>query len=157
MSVDPLAVGSPSLLTAAMLRWFQQISVQGILTTDTDLVIRSWNRCLEEHTGRAASEVIGRPLLEVVPELASRGLDEYFRSALAGQPRVLSHRFHRYLIPGRPGAPEKAQSAQIAPLEADGVIVGTIAVVDDVSERVASERVLKSRRGATSEAGFRRE
>ena len=143
MSVDPLAVGSPELLTAAMLRWFQQISVQGILTTDTDLVIRSWNRCLEEHTGRTAAEVIGQPLLVVVPELATRGLDDYFRSALAGQPRVLSHRFHRYLIPGRPGAPEKAQSAQIAPLEADGVIVGTIAVVDDVSERVASEREMR--------------
>ena len=143
MSAEPVALGPPALLSAAMLRWFQQISVQLIFTTDTQLVIRSWNRCCEEHTGRSAAEVVGLPLLEVVPELASRGLDEYFRSALAGQSRVLSHRFHRYLIPGRPGAPEKAQSAQIAPLEADGAIVGIIAVIDDVSERVASEREMR--------------
>ena len=143
MSAEPVALGPPALLSAAMLRWFQQISVQLIFTTDTQLVIRSWNRCCEEHTGRSAAEVVGLPLLDVVPELASRGLDEYFRSALAGQSRVLSHRFHRYLIPGRPGAPEKAQSAQIAPLEADGAIVGIIAVIDDVSERVASEREMR--------------
>src|SRR3954468_5295711 len=131
------------LLSAAMLRWFEELSVQGIFTTDNALIVRSWNHRLEELTGRAASEAIGRPLFEVVPDLTARGLDAHFRAALAGEPRVLSHRFHRYLIPGRPGAAEPIQSAQIAPLMAAGTIVGTITIVDDVSERVASERALR--------------
>jgi PAS domain S-box-containing protein len=135
--------GRHNLLNAAMMRWFQELSVQGIFTTDTSLVIRSWNRRLEELTGLAAEGVIGQPLFEVVPDIQARGLDTHFRAALAGEPRVLAQRFHRYLVPGRPGSPEPAQVARIAPLESDGTIIGTIAIVDDVSERMASERQLR--------------
>ena len=140
---DPIALGRPDPLTTAMLRWFDDLTVQGILTTDAALVIRSWNRHLEEHSGIAAADVVGRPLAEGVPEIAARGLDAHFRAALAGEPRVLSHRFHRYLIPSRAGQPESAQTVRIAPLEADGVVVGTIAIVEDVSERVATEREMR--------------
>jgi PAS domain S-box-containing protein len=126
-----------------MLRWFDDLTIQGILTTDGALVIRSWNRHLEEHTGITAPEAIGRPLVEVVPEIAARGLDVHFRAALAGEPRVLSHRFHRYLIPARTGHAESAQTVRIAPLEVDGAIVGTIAIVEDVTERVAAEREMR--------------
>lgn len=140
---EPVSLKGSDILTAAMLRWFQELSVQGIFTTDTALVIRSWNRRLEEHTGLAAADAIGQPLLAVLPDLSVRGLDAHFRAALAGEPRVLAHRFHRYLIAGRPGTPEPAQSARIAPLESEGAIIGTIAIVDDVSERVASERELR--------------
>ena len=69
-----------------------------------------------------------------------------------GEARVLSHRFHRYLIPARAGAPERAQSARIAPLEIDGAIVGTITIIEDVSERVASERELRSQIEASETA-----
>jgi PAS domain S-box-containing protein len=140
---EPLAVGRPDLLTTAMLRWFDDLSVQGILTTDADLVVRSWNRHLAEHSGIAAEDAIGQPLVAVVPEIAGRGLDAHFRAALAGEPRVLSHRFHRYLIPARVNQPESAQTVRIAPLEVNGAIVGTIAIVEDVSERVATEREMR--------------
>ena len=140
---EPVAVGRPDLLTTAMLRWFDDLTVQGILTTDQALVIRSWNRHLEEHSGIAAVDAIGRPLVDVVPEIRARTLDVHFRAALAGEPRVLSHRFHRYLIPARTGQPESAQTVRIAPLEVNGAIVGTIAIVEDVSERVATEREMR--------------
>jgi len=135
--------GRPDLLTTAMLRWFDDLAVQGILTTDAALVIRSWNSHLQEHSGLAAADVIGRPLFEVLPDLVTRGLDTHFRAALAGEARVLSHRFHRYLIASRASHPESAQTARIAPLEIDGTIVGTIAIVEDVSERVATEREMR--------------
>ena len=140
---EPVAVGRPDLLATAMLRWFDDLTVQGLLTTDEMLAVRSWNRHLEEHSGIAAADAIGRPLVEVVPDIGSRGLDAHFRAALAGEPRVLSHRFHRYLIPARAGQPEAAQTVRIAPLEVDGGIVGTIAIVEDVSERVAAEREMR--------------
>src|SRR5207253_2353141 len=122
---------------------FQELSAQGIFTTDTDLVLRSWNRRLEELSGLAAEDAVGRPLFDVLPDLVERGLDAHFRAALAGEPRVLSHRFHRYLVRGHGRSPEPAQSARIAPLESDGTVVGTITIVDDVSERVASERQMR--------------
>jgi hypothetical protein len=139
---------TPSLsglsLDGAVARWFNDLSTQGIFTTDTTLVVRSWNRALEEHTGVEAALVLGRPLFEVIPELVTRGLDSHYRAALSGEARVLAHRFHQYLIPGRSGAPPPSQTARIAPLQADGTIVGTITVVEDVGERVASERELRS-------------
>ena len=140
---EPADIARPDLLNAAMVRWFEELSAQGVFTTDTTLTIRSWNRRLEEHTGLAAETVVGRALFEVIPEIQARGLDTHFRAALAGEPRVLAQRFHRYLVPGKPGTPEPAQAARIAPLESDGAIIGTIAIVDDVSERVASERQLR--------------
>lgn len=142
----------PDLLTTAMLRWFTELSNQGIFTTDAALVIRSWNKYLEEHSGLSAADVVGRGLLEVFPDLATRGLDAHFRAALEGEARILSHGFHRYLIPARPGVPEGAQSARIAPLEIKGAIVGVIAIVEDVSDRVASERELRSQIEASETA-----
>src|SRR6185503_13328139 len=97
-------------------RWFQELSTQGIFTTDTALVITSWNRRLEEISGLTAAEVVGRPLLHAIPELG-------------GEPRVLAQGFHRYLIPAAPGAPNPSQSARIAPLEFEARVIGTIAIV----------------------------
>jgi PAS domain S-box-containing protein len=143
--VSERTIAVPDVLAAATLRWFSDLSIQGLVTTDAGLIVRGWNRFMEDLTGHAAADVIGRGLLDVVPDLRERRMDAHFRAALAGEARVLAHRFHRYLIPGRAGTPEPAQSARITPLEADGAIVGTLTVIDDVSERVASERELRSR------------
>ena len=144
------ASARPEHLTAAMLHWFDELADAGILTTDHQLVIRAWNGWLEQHLGLRRAEVIGRPLLEVFPDLVTRGFEPHYRAALNGEARVLAHRFHRYLI-ARPGA-EAIQSARIAPLEFDGAIVGTITVIQDVSERVASERELRRQIETAEEA-----
>jgi PAS domain S-box-containing protein len=133
------------VLAAATLRWFSDLSQQGLVTTDAALLVRGWNRFMEDLTGIRAADAVGRDLFTVVPQLTERRMDAHFRAALAGESRILAHRFHRYLIPARPGAPEPAQSARITPLEAGGAIVGTLTVIEDVSERVASERELRTR------------
>jgi PAS domain S-box-containing protein len=134
---------SESRFSAATLDWIDQVATQGIFTTDRDLRVRTWNRWIEQYSGRAAADVIGRPLLEVLPELVSRRVDGHYRAALTGEPRVLAHTFHKYLVAAPAGAPEPAQSARIAPLASDGEIIGTITVIEDVSERVARERELR--------------
>lgn len=151
------AVGltSDEMIGAACQRWFADLSDRGIFTTDAALVVRTWNRWLEAQTGISAEHAIGRPLLELCPSIVERDLDQYFRDALGGEVRLLSERFHKYLIPIERHAPsaglgEMAQTARIAPLVIDGTIVGTITVIDDVSERVVSERELRSQI-ATSE------
>ena len=50
---------SPTLLNTAMLRWLDELSGQGVFTTDTELVLRSWNRWLERFTGLPSANVIG--------------------------------------------------------------------------------------------------
>ena len=146
------ALDAPDVLSIATLRWFNELSLQGMIITDTALVVRGWNRFMEDLTGLAAADVVGRPLFDVVPDLAARRLDAHYLAALGGEARVLAHRFHRYLIPARQGLSEPVQSARITPLEARGEIVGTLTVIDDVSERVASERELRSRIEAAERA-----
>ena len=128
--------------------WLEDLLPQGILLTDSDLTVRGWNLWLETHGGHRAEEVIGRPLLEVYPDLRERRLDHYYQSALGGQVELIAHRFHRYLLPMPPvladsGAEYMQQSARIAPLWQAGHVVGTVTVIEDVSERVSYERDLR--------------
>jgi PAS domain S-box-containing protein len=137
--------GMPALLNAALLQWLEGMAAQGILTTDRALVIRGWNRWLETHTGFSAEQMIGQPLLTAFPELVTRGFELHYRAALSGQSRFFTHTFHRYLIPGRIAAGgEIAQNARLVPLTVDGTVVGTLTVIEDISDRVASERELRS-------------
>jgi diguanylate cyclase (GGDEF)-like protein/PAS domain S-box-containing protein len=136
-------------LTVATLRAFNENAPQGILTTDSQLNICYWNQWLEIHSGRMASEMMGRNLLEVYPELVQRKLDRFYQQALAGQGVVLSHRFHHHLLTMRPtlsdiGLETMEQSVRIAPLVEQNQIIGTITVIKDVTERVTREAELLS-------------
>ncbi|MFQ5596235.1 MAG: diguanylate cyclase, partial [Anaerolineae bacterium] len=132
----------------ATLRWLYDYAAQGVFATDAELTIRAWNRWLELHSGQTAADMIGRNLFEAYPELVTRRLDQVYERALAGQSVVLSQRFHRYLLPMPPGNSSTTfahmqQSARIAPLMDGERVVGTISVIDDVTDRAAREDELK--------------
>ena len=136
-----------SALSDAMLRWFDDLAVQGIMATDTNLRVVSWNHWLEVHSGRRAADVVGRLLTEVWPDLPARGFDQYYADALAGRVRVVAQALHGYLLPLRSRLPAfeyMPQSARIAPLASGGSIAGTITVIDDVTERIVREDELRS-------------
>ena len=147
-AVDPVSLGG------ATLQWFNDHAAEGIFTTDSDLRIRSWNQWLHAATGIASSAAVGRPLFEVMPALKERGFDQYYEEALRGEVKVLSHALHRYVVPSsRTGAGEQMpQSGRIAPLMQGGSVIGTITVIVDVSERVASERELRAQIATAEEA-----
>jgi PAS domain S-box-containing protein len=149
-------IDSRDVIGEAVLTWFSQNSIRGVLVTDADLVIVEWSTWLADATGISAESSIGRPLFEVVPSFVARGLDQYFKQALRGEVKVLSHSFHRFVVPTTGGtqraAGQMAQSGQIAPLVAAGGIVGTITIIEDVSDRVASEARLRERIAAAEAA-----
>jgi hypothetical protein len=91
------AAAKPDLLTAAMVRWFDELAAQGIFTTDTagDSQLEP---LAEEHTGSGGR--IGRPLFNVCPDIVTRGFESHYRAARREEARS-AHRFHRYLIAGR--------------------------------------------------------
>jgi len=139
-------------LARATLQWLDDHAVGGIFTTDTGLRVRSWNQWLRSSTGVSAADAIGRPLFEVMPTLRERGFDQYYDEALRGEIKLLSHALHRYIVPICSAAGEQLpQSGRIAPLVDSGLVVGTITVISDVSERVAVERELRAQI-ATAEA-----
>ena len=88
-----------TLLSAAVSSWMRDVAPQGILLTDRELNVVSWNRWLEERSGRRANDVLGKNLLQLYPELVDRGLAQNYKDAIAGQVRLLSQRLHGYLLP----------------------------------------------------------
>ena len=144
-----------TLLNTAVLHWMHELAVQGIITTDNELNVAGWNHWMEEHTGKRALDVIGHNLLELFPELSERRLDRQYKWALEGQVRVLSQALHGYLIsiPAvsvEKGFAEMQQAVRISPLSHEGRIIGTLTIIEDVTERVAREVELQSQIEARS-------
>ena len=138
----------------ATLRWMHESATGGIVTTDTALRIVSWNRWLATATGISEESAVGRPLLDVLPSFVERGFDQYYADALTGAVTVLSYALHRFILPSRAGAahePPLPQRGRIGPLTDGAEILGTITIIEDVSERVATERELRAQI-ASSEA-----
>lgn len=123
----------------------------GFFTTDTALVVRSWDAVLERMTGLAAGAVKGRPLTEVAPDLASRGLLDLIRDPIAsGATQVLAPALHHYLIRCAPVVPTAEfdamqQRVVVTQLRNDEVVVGLAFSVEDVTERLEAEHRLAKR------------
>jgi PAS domain S-box-containing protein len=137
-------------LNASVVRCVTEDTHQGFFVTDVQLRIVLWNRWMEIHSGRAASEVVGRSLLEMFPDVGEREIKEYYQSALEGRVTILSHALHRFLVALPPTNADTAiahmpQSGRIGPLIDDGVLVGTVTIIEDVSDRLASESELRRR------------
>lgn len=138
-----------TLLNAAVLHWMHDLAAQGIVTTDNELNVVEWNHWMEEHTGKPAATVIGKNLLQLFPELSERRLDRQYKWVLEGQVRVLSQALHSYLITmpavsTAEGYAQMQQAVRISPLTHDGQVIGTLTVIEDVTERVAREAELQA-------------
>jgi signal transduction histidine kinase/CheY-like chemotaxis protein len=138
----------PGQLEAALAHWLSNETQRGVFVTDSQFRLLVWNQWMETHSSLPSSDVIGRPLFELYPEAATRGIREYYESALEGSVTVLSHAFHRFLLALPPSntelkAAEMPQSAHIGPLSHDGTVIGTVTVIDDVSDRLATEIALR--------------
>ena len=137
-----------TLLNAAVLHWMRDLAAQGIVITDAALTVVEWNHWMEQHTGKRASEVMGANLLDLFPELIARRLDRHYKWALEGQVRVLSQALHGFLIAmsavsGKHGQTQMQQAVRISPISHEGQIIGTLTVIEDVTERVARESELQ--------------
>src|SRR5262245_21484698 len=123
-------------LDAALAHWLSHETLRGVFVTDAHFRLVVWNQWMEIHSGRLSTDVIGRSLFELYPEAATRGIREYYESAVEGSVTVLSHAFHRFLLALPPtnteiGAAEMPQSAHIGPLSLAGSIIGRVNVIDE--------------------------
>ena len=116
------------------------------MTVDADLVVRTWDGWLETNTGIAAGDARGRPVAEVIPDLAARGLLQRFEQVLVtGEVQVLAPAFHHYLVPCPPREPSRyfdrmQQRVTLGPVREGDVIAGVMATVEDVTARIDRER-----------------
>jgi signal transduction histidine kinase/ActR/RegA family two-component response regulator len=144
-------------LSDAVSRWFEELDDRGVFITDEHLIVRRWNPWLAAQTGHGGADVEGQPLLSLYPSLVDRGIDKYYHDALGGEVRILSERFHKFLLPitrnfHGAGITEMAQTARIEPLMDGGRVIGTITLVEDVTERVIAERELRNQIASSEQA-----
>lgn len=120
----------------------------GILTTDVDLVVRSWDAWLERVTGLSADAVCGRPLADVAPGAAGGLLAARFHQTLtSGAVHVLSPGLHGFLVPCPPQNPSRyfqhmQQRVHIGPLLDGERLAGVMVTITDVTQRIEAERAL---------------
>jgi HEAT repeat protein len=120
----------------------------GIITVDAALTIRTWDAWVAAVTGIPAADARGRSLTDVIPDLQGRGLLARFEQVLAtGEAQVLAPTFHNYLIPCSTAAPSPnfdrmQQRVTLGALREATRIVGVMVTIEDVTERLDSERAL---------------
>lgn len=120
----------------------------GIFTTDVNLKIRSWDSWLTAVTGLSLETVRDTSLLEIFPDLDTRGVCTYFQQVLTtGSVEKLLPPTHSYLIPCVPRTYSKRfeymqQRVTIAPLREHETIVGVIVTIEDLTPHLEWEREL---------------
>jgi HEAT repeat protein len=123
----------------------------GIFTTDERLIVRTWDAWLARTTGIEPAQALHRPLVEVIPEVGTRGLPAIIENVLSrGTVEVLAPALHHYLFACAPSEPSTSfdrmqQHVTIGPLREDRRIVGVVVTVEDVTARVERERSLADR------------
>lgn len=117
----------------------------GMLVLDSARRIVLWNRWMARYSGRTATEVLGRELHAVFPELDNRRIDAAIAQALRGFPSVLSQTLHKAPFPlvAQAGGPRMQQAVAVTPVALPGGERHCLIQITDVSAAVNRERLLR--------------
>jgi PAS domain S-box-containing protein len=134
--------------STSLLHEFGDVLEIGVMSVDTDLRVTGWNRWLEQASGTPATTVIGQSVRSLCPEPRPSAVASFER-ALTGSTVIMAHRLHECFLElpcpsGFARYSRMQQSARILPLRNDaGVLTGAVALIQDVTERVAREDELQ--------------
>jgi formate hydrogenlyase transcriptional activator len=119
-----------------------QDAAEGIIVYDRELRYCVFNPAMERLTGKRAEEVLGKIAPEVFPRLRTSGVETLMRRALAGEVVKASD----VLVPKHSAQGEDVwESVTFAPqYDANGNIVGVIALVFDVTDRHLDEETFRA-------------
>ena len=113
---------------------------EGIVVYDREFRYLLWNRFMEDLTGVAAEDVLGKNAFDVFPHMREQHVDDLLEHAMSGH--TVASPDLRYYIPssGREGW----ISAVYRPhYDARGTIVGVIGLVRDITQRKAAEQQIE--------------
>ena len=117
-------------------------AAEGIIVYDRELRYQVFNPSMQRLTGKRAEEVLGKVAPEVFPRLRTSGVEDIMRRALAGEVVKVSD----LLVPKHSAQGQDVwESCTFAPqFDAEGNIVGVIALVFDVTERHRAEETFRA-------------
>jgi PAS domain S-box-containing protein len=109
----------------------------GILATDLEDCVESWNSQIEKLTGVLRQDALGKPLRELLPGDLCDRLEE-----LRGQAGV--HSIYKYVLrQAAASSGDATLNIAVAPLVSrDGERIGRLIILDDVTDRAELERRL---------------
>jgi len=130
----------------------------GVFTTDTSLVVQTWDAWMSHATGLSEAAACGQLLTNLFPDLGPRGMVGRLRRVAEGRGvEVLAPAFHKYLIPCRPrhalpGIDRMRQHVTMAPLREQGRVVGVVVTIEDVTGRFDHDKRLADALQSSDEA-----
>lgn len=128
---------------------FDTISI-GLVMIDRGFCVTGWNRWMELHTGITEQEIVGRPLFEFYPGLATGSFSRIVKGVFAfGNYASYSQKLHRYLfeIKNPHGSsqqyPQMQQNCTFGPIRNQNKEITAVYItVHDVTEVAVYEQKL---------------
>ncbi len=112
----------------------------GIVVYDLGLRYMVFNPFMEELSGRAASSVLGRYVLDCFPTLAEEGIQALLESALCG---VTTPAPDLSFTPPGSQNPRWLSGVYAPHRNAKGDIIGVVGIIRDITERKTAEQALR--------------
>ncbi len=110
----------------------------GIIVLDKGLRVVYWNKAQEESCGFSLDQVKGKNIIRLFPQLKEKGLEYDFRQALKGE-RIVRERLPYQKSDGSTGYADRENM----PLrDEDGMIIGILSQITEVTEKVNLEKKL---------------
>jgi PAS domain S-box-containing protein len=134
-------LGREAQMREALIRNVVESLRDGLIVLDGEGRVVAWNRALETRYEVNAHEVVGRPLLQIFPNLRSEGLAEPVERLLRGEIEEFSLRAveHQTLRKGRAVMNVKGSLLRENPVAPAGAVL----LIEDITERVALERAAR--------------
>ena len=120
-------------------------SGNAILFADREGVIRLWNRGAQEMFGYSASEALGQPLDIIIPERLRERHAEGYRQAMTTGTTRYSRRVLAVPAIRKGGAGLSIEFTIALVRDAADNVLGSAAIIEDVTERWQREKRLKER------------
>lgn len=114
----------------------------GVVTTDGQLLIQSWNEAAAEITGYPPNEVLGRPCTEVLGPIITAALEAVIHQQQ--EEDILDQQTRLSLAGGQ--SLSVNFSASSIDIPADGQVRGGLVIFKDISDRLARQRELDQQR-----------
>lgn len=123
----------------------------GVIVLDAGQRIVLWNRWMEQHSRYGSGAVLGKPFLELFPELTSGRVQQAIQGALVNNfSSLLSQTLNKAPLPLYTSAPDEVsgvrmqQAVQVMPIEVATLSRHCLIQITDVSMAVAREQQLRA-------------
>ena len=125
-----------------LLRTILDTAPHALVAVDRDRRIIEWNACSEQNTGLRRAAVLGRHMLDVMPDLAGTEVERDYQRALDGELRYIRDRW--YAIPR---SESRCYDVIFAPMhDGRGSVTGALMLAQDVTDRARAQADLAAER-----------